>query len=55
MRTGFDSTVREQFQISWSRRIMNTINVFIPKNRKFSQLESKFQKVVIFYQKTKYH
>ena len=54
MRTGFDSTIREQLQISWSRRIMTTINVFIPKTRKFSQLESEFQQVVISYQKTKY-
>jgi len=33
---------------------MTTINVFIPKTRKFSQLESEFQQVVISYQKTKY-
>jgi len=40
MKTAVDSIVGEPFQISWSGRIRNCLDAFIPKSMGFSQYPS---------------
>jgi len=47
MRTGFDSLVLEPLQVSWNRRIINSLNTFIPELMGFSQSNRRFGQEVI--------